>query len=46
MIYEGFFLLLMTAWETLAYPPAQGDFAVYTIEDLESGINYAVEGVC
>ncbi|XP_060580133.1 mucolipin-3-like isoform X3 [Ruditapes philippinarum] len=31
------------SWETLPYPPAQGDFAVYTIDDLESGINYAVK---
>ncbi|XP_053409028.1 mucolipin-3-like [Mercenaria mercenaria] len=31
------------SWETLPYPPAQGDFAVYTISDLESGINYAVQ---
>jgi hypothetical protein len=34
-----------TGWETLPYPPAQGDFAVYTIDDLESGINYAVKNV-
>lgn len=33
------------AWETLAYPPAQGEFAVYTIDDLNSGINYAVKMV-
>ncbi|XP_060552427.1 mucolipin-3-like [Ruditapes philippinarum] len=31
------------SWETLPYPPAQGDFAVYTIDDLERGINYAVK---
>ncbi|XP_060552426.1 mucolipin-3-like [Ruditapes philippinarum] len=31
------------SWETLPYPPAQGDFAVYTIADLESSINYAVK---
>lgn len=31
------------SWETLPYPPAQGDFAVYNIDDLESGINYAVK---
>ncbi|XP_053392471.1 mucolipin-3-like isoform X2 [Mercenaria mercenaria] len=30
------------SWETLPYPPAHGDFAVYTIDDLESGINFAV----
>ncbi|XP_045165455.2 mucolipin-3-like [Mercenaria mercenaria] len=32
------------SWETLAYPPAQGEFAVYTIDDLKSGINFAVKG--
>ncbi|XP_060586632.1 uncharacterized protein LOC132742282 [Ruditapes philippinarum] len=31
------------SWETLPYPPAHGDFAVYTIDDLEKGINYAVK---
>ncbi|XP_053409003.1 mucolipin-3-like isoform X2 [Mercenaria mercenaria] len=31
------------SWETLPYPPAQGDFAVYTISDLESGINFSVQ---
>lgn len=31
--------------ETVPYPPAHGDFAVYTINDLENGINYAVSGV-
>ncbi|XP_060598500.1 uncharacterized protein LOC132752207, partial [Ruditapes philippinarum] len=32
------------SWETLAYPPHKGDFAVYTIDDLENGINFAVKG--
>lgn len=31
------------SWETLPYPPAHGDFAVYTISDWEAGINFAVE---
>ncbi|XP_060556508.1 uncharacterized protein LOC132717122 [Ruditapes philippinarum] len=31
------------SWETLPYPPSQGDFAVYTIDDLENAINYAVK---
>ncbi|XP_060570279.1 mucolipin-3-like [Ruditapes philippinarum] len=31
------------SWETLPYPRAQGDFAVYTINELENGINYAVK---
>ncbi|XP_052283100.1 mucolipin-3-like isoform X2 [Dreissena polymorpha] len=30
-------------WETLPYPPAHGDFAVYTIDDLVAGINFAVQ---
>lgn len=33
------------AWETLPYPPSTGDFAVYTIDDLENDINFAVSGV-
>lgn len=28
--------------ETLPYPPATGDFAVYTKDDFISSINYAV----
>ena len=33
-------------WETLPFPPAQGDFAVYDIEELKERINFAVERVC
>ena len=33
------------SWETPAYPPAHGDFAVYDIKDLKEKINYAVEQV-
>lgn len=31
------------SWETLPFPPAQGDFAVYDIEELKERINFAVE---
>ena len=34
------------SWETLPFPPAQGDFAVYDIEELKERINFAVERVC
>ncbi|KAH3777519.1 mucolipin-2-like [Dreissena polymorpha] len=30
------------SWETVAYPPAHGDFAVYTVDDLVDGVNHAV----
>ena len=33
------------SWETLPYPPAQGDFAVYDIDELKEKINYAVTNV-
>ena len=33
------------SWETLPYPPAQGDFAVYDIDTLKGKINYAVTNV-
>ena len=32
-------------WETLPFPPAQGDFAVYDIEELKERINFAVQRV-
>lgn len=31
--------------ETLPYPPATGDFAVYTKQDFMSSINYAITQV-
>ncbi|WAR25214.1 MCLN1-like protein [Mya arenaria] len=31
------------SWETLPYPPAQGDFALYSIEDLTEAVDFAVE---
>ncbi|WAR25215.1 MCLN1-like protein [Mya arenaria] len=31
------------SWETLPYPPAQGDFALYIVEDLTEAIDFAVE---
>ncbi|KAL4227191.1 Mucolipin-2 [Mactra antiquata] len=31
------------SWETVPYPPAHGDFAVYTINSLEEGIDFAVQ---
>ena len=33
------------SWETLPYPPAQGEFAVYDIEALKEKIDYAVTNV-
>ena len=33
------------SWETLPYPPAQGDFAVYDIDELKEKINFAVTNV-
>ena len=33
------------SWETIPYPPAQGDFAVYDIANLKEDINYAVTNV-
>ena len=33
------------SWETLPYPPAQGDFAVYDIDTLKKKINFAVTNV-
>jgi len=36
---------MFLGWETLPYPPAHGDFAVYTIDDLVGGVNFAVERV-
>ena len=32
-------------WETLPYPPTQGDFAIYDMDELTEQINYAVERV-
>ncbi|KAH3777964.1 hypothetical protein DPMN_179415 [Dreissena polymorpha] len=36
-------MALLSTWETRPYPPAHGDFAVYTIDDLVAGVNFAVQ---
>lgn len=47
-IYFHFYLFkkdtiyVIAGWETLPYPPAQGDFAVYSIDELVEGVNFAV----
>lgn len=32
-------------WETMPYPPAKGSFAIYTIENFYSSVNYALQQV-
>lgn len=35
-------LYVFIGYETLPYPPSKGDFAVYTIDELVEGVNFAV----
>ena len=39
------YIICFSGWETLPYPPAHGEFAVYTIDDLVSGVDFAVSRV-